>query len=233
VKTNNVTLLASILKKCIYTFSISIVCAVVASCATNPLGNYKNYKGEINEIACGRTYAHVEVISNSGGEFNPLISLKTEGDINAALIENLKGKIRISYTDTRNMPYSYEKILQNLFISLRDNKDTYFIKRLPWLIDYMKTRPERYFIFIYNYGFTRTKANMASSVAGDALIGIATLGLFVPYPIKSTSDLYFCIIDKVKCEVIYYKYDHVESDPTDYEVLYRQLDYILEELKKL
>jgi len=96
---------------------------------------------------------------------------------------------------------------------------------LPYTIDsILKINNQRFALATIASGFGRTKGNYRGQVAKGAAIGILTLGMAIPTPIKSNLTLYAFIFDSDKDEITYYnKSMPVEKEPTDQQVIEKQL----------
>lgn len=88
----------------------------------------------------------------------------------------------------------------------------------------MKNSNQRFALATVATGFGRRKGNYGGQVAKGAAVGILTLGMAVPTPIKSNLTLYAFIFDVQKNEIAYYKKSlPVEKEPTDENAIEKQL----------
>ena len=96
---------------------------------------------------------------------------------------------------------------------------------LPYMIDsILKNNNQRFALATIATGFGRRKSNYGGQVAKGAAIGILTLGMAIPTPIKSNLTLYAFIFDADKDEITYYKKSMtIEKEPTDQQVIEKQL----------
>lgn len=96
---------------------------------------------------------------------------------------------------------------------------------LPHTIDsILKNNNQRFALATIATGFGRRKGNYGGQVAKGAAVGVLTLGMFVPTPVKSNLTLYAFIFDAEKDEITYYKKSiPVEKEPTDEQVMDKQL----------
>jgi hypothetical protein len=103
------------------------------------------------------------------------------------------------------------------------------IKITPVIDSILESKNQRFALGIVGVGFGRRKGNYGGQVAKGVAVGILTLGLFVPAPIKSNLSLYSVIIDSQKNEIAFYKKTlPIEKSPTDPIIIKRQLDKIYE-----
>ena len=96
---------------------------------------------------------------------------------------------------------------------------------LPYTIDsILKNNNQRFALATIATGFGRRKGNYGGQVAKGAAVGILTLGMVIPTPVKSNLTLYAFIFDADKDEITYYKKSMpVEKEPTDQQVMDKQL----------
>jgi len=76
-----------------------------------------------------------------------------------------------------------------------------------------------------------TGGNMAWGVTKGILIGIVTLGLYVPIPIPNSSTLYFILFDNTKRKIAYDISEHTQDSPKDSENPEAQITRIISKLK--
>ena len=90
----------------------------------------------------------------------------------------------------------------------------------PLLDSLVEASGHRYGLALVGVGFGRRKGNYGGQLAKGAGIGILTLGMYVPVPIKSTLTLYAAIFDAETDRVVYVnRTQPVEKDPTSEEVV--------------
>lgn len=96
---------------------------------------------------------------------------------------------------------------------------------IPPLIDsILKSNNQRFALATVATGFGRRKGNYGGQVAKGAAVGILTLGMYIPTPIKSNLTLHAFIFDSEKKEIAFYKRSiPVEKEPTEPEVIKKQL----------
>ena len=96
----------------------------------------------------------------------------------------------------------------------------------PRLLDSLvEASGHRYGMALVGVGFGRRRGNYAGQSAKAVGIGILTLGMYAPIPVKSSLTLYTAIIDSETDQVVYVNRTlPVEKDPTDEQVVRRQLE---------
>lgn len=107
-------------------------------------------------------------------------------------------------------------------IGLRRNLKN--IPLTPTIDSILKSQNQRFALAIVATGFGRKKGNYGGQVAKGAAIGLLTLGMYVPTPIKSNLTLHAFIFDSEKNEIVFYNRSMpVEKDPTNSEFIKNQL----------
>jgi len=98
----------------------------------------------------------------------------------------------------------------------------------PAIDSVLKSNHQRFALATVVTGFGRRKGNYRGQVAKGAAIGLLTLRMAVPTPVKSNLTLYAFVFDAEKNEVAYYKRSMpVEKEPTDERVIEKQLTRLL------
>lgn len=100
----------------------------------------------------------------------------------------------------------------------------------PTLDSIMQSNDERFAMIIVASGFGRKKGNYGGQVAKGIAVGILTLGMAVPSPVKSNLTLYGFILDKEKHNVAFYQrlLPNKEKEPTDPQFINTQLHKLFE-----
>ncbi len=98
--------------------------------------------------------------------------------------------------------------------------------QIPAALDsLLEMNGKRFGLITVATGFTRVKGNYGGQAAKAVAIGVLTLGLFAPIPVKSNSTIYALIVDAEKNNIAFFrKVYETEKDPLDKAVLRRQLD---------
>jgi len=78
-------------------------------------------------------------------------------------------------------------------------------------------------------GFTRAEGNYGKQVGKGIGVGLLTLGLYTPVPIKANSTVHFLICDKQKNNIALYRRSFVEKNPVNPVILSEQIDNVLTE----
>lgn len=102
------------------------------------------------------------------------------------------------------------------------------IKLNDKLVNYLERKNTRYLILTFHAGFTRTQSNYAGQVAKGIGIGILTLGVLVPVPVKSNSTIICCILDTRNKNIAFYWKRTAEVEPLDEKIINRQIRIIID-----
>lgn len=99
----------------------------------------------------------------------------------------------------------------------------------PLLDSLIEASGHRYGMALVGTGFGRRKGNYAGQSAKAVGVGILTLGLYAPIPIKSNLTLFTAIVDAETDQVVYVNRTlPVEKDPTDEGVVRVELEKLYE-----
>lgn len=155
-------------------------------------------------------------------------------NIYKALTEHMGGR-QIEYVEIPDERYDeYKKELEKAFYLIRGTKNIGEVKLDESFLKYLKDIDEKYVVIDYEYGFHRSGESLAKSSLAALIIGILTLGLFVPYPIQASSCMFLAIIDREIGRPVYYdSYPEAPPlDPLDYKTTSRQVKKILKQFNK-
>lgn len=95
------------------------------------------------------------------------------------------------------------------------------------IIHFLENEHARYALVTFNSGFSREKGNYGGQIAKGAAIGILTLGMVVPVPMKANSTSITCIIDTRNKEIAFYRKKTAELEPLKYNNLDQQFTSLL------
>ena len=87
----------------------------------------------------------------------------------------------------------------------------------------MKEQEVDQLVVTYHKGFTRTKKNYANQNLKGLGVGLLTLGMYIPTPVKSNSLLHTWVLDRTRKTVAFSNVSMIEVDPTDARSLMGQL----------
>jgi hypothetical protein len=96
------------------------------------------------------------------------------------------------------------------------------------LVNYLEENNIKYVILTFQAGFTREQGNYGKQVAKGLGIGILTLGLVVPVPVKSNSTIICCVLDTRNKNIAFYRKRTAEVEPLEENVINRQIRIIMD-----
>ena len=123
--------------------------------------------------------------------------------------------------------------IRNLTVQASTKQRVHNIDLSHTIDSVMEAHNERFALAFITTGFTRVKGNYKGQVAKGIGVGLLTLGMYVPTPIKASSGIHAVIFDSKNNTVALYKSSQVaEKEPTDPNIVTRQLNYVLNNLLK-
>ncbi len=156
-------------------------------------------------------------------------------------LSNISSKILDSIIEKSNLPKVDKQIsfgnpklktrLENDILKtmsdVRKSKKLESIKTTNLMDSIVKSENQRFALCIINAGFARRKNNYGNQVAKGIGVGILTLGMYTPVPIKANTSLYAMIYDATTSSVSFFNYfPIIEKSPVDrknLENLYKKL----------
>ena len=98
----------------------------------------------------------------------------------------------------------------------------------PWLDSLLSTQKQRYCLFSFVQGYTRTAANNRGRIAKDLGIGLLSLGMVMPVSYQASTRVGVFIYDAELHAVVYHKVSiPAEKDPLAGVVIDRELTDLL------
>ncbi len=214
------------MKKIILLFSTVLL---FASCASNKLINVKS--SEIIQATKTKNVAYIEPLSfvsliEKGNKTTPndSLSLVSKMLLDSIIPNNnnfrITQKINILNKKTKDI---VDVELSNIFLSVIRSNKIEGLKMTPIIDSVLKSNKQKFVLATVATGFGRRKGNYGGQIAKGVGIGVLTLGMYAPTPIKANTTLYAIIIDTEKNEIVYFcKGKSVEKSPTEREVLEKQ-----------
>ncbi len=97
----------------------------------------------------------------------------------------------------------------------------------PNLVAVIDLYDQRFYLLTLSTGFTRRIGNYGGQIAKGVGIGILTLGMFAPIPVKANSGVRVMILDNQLGEIAYYKSSfNPEGEPLEEKTLSKHLKYL-------
>ena len=201
------------------------------SCVTNKYLSSSTPIDEILDIGYFEPLAIIELIKKDNkSEASDSLSIDSKQKIDSLLSSNRKKyKIKERITLNKKIQGKVENEISYLIQSAMRKKNLKGIKLTPIIDSILESRNQRFGLGVLAVGFGRSKGNYVGQVAKSVVVGVLTLGLFIPVPIKSNLRLFSIIVDSKKNEISFYKATLlIEKSPNNYFVLKSQLDKLYE-----
>ncbi|MPR35611.1 hypothetical protein [Salmonirosea aquatica] len=113
--------------------------------------------------------------------------------------------------------------INNTFMRVLKGKRVEGIELPPVLRTALENSQQRYALATISTGFGRRKGNYGGQIAKGLGVGLLTLGMYTPVPVKTSSTLFALIFDTRQNEIVYFSRTlPVEKSPTDSQVLQSQ-----------
>lgn len=212
------------MKKLTYLIGIGIT-VVLSSCATNKYIS-KNVKAtEITDIKYFAPLSYVSLIEKGNKSvLNDSLSSMSKVLLDSVIRNNNAFKIekRIDVNGLKNN-LKVTNELSFLIQTIMNTRKLEGVKLTPTIDSIMKANKQRFAMASVTAGFGRKKGNYGNQVAKGIGVGILTLGMYAPVPIKSSFSLFTIILDSERNEVVYYcRTLPIEESPTNYEAIEKQ-----------
>jgi hypothetical protein len=208
-------------------FCISAVLFLVG--CSGPKALTSNIKAdEIQDLQKFETFSFITLIEKGNrGMYNDTIS-KQSKDLFTNLLKSFRHKIPVTgelYTNDVHARNRMQKEIEYICVSADKNQNIASLRITPTLDSLLETNNKRFGLVTVTVGFTRRKGNYAGQIAKGVGVGILTLGLFMPTPIKANSTIYAAIVDAREDKVIYFHKSFMQDkEPLDVVVLSDQIE---------
>jgi len=209
-----------------------MMCAGFVSCTvTKPLTSDVT-PAEVTDLKLLEPYSYVSMIRKGNqGELDDSISAVSK-QLNIDALKNLSGKIpltgEIFLTDSA-VNHQLEKEYEYLLLTADKKKDITSLKITPALDKVLESNETRFGLLVVASGFTRVKGNYGKQVLKGAALGLLTLGMYVPTPVKAYSTVYAMIVDAQKDNVAFFRKSFLQDqEPINPNILTKQYEDIFE-----
>lgn len=200
---------------------------ILTSCGANKFLTSSVTANQISDLSYFEPLSYIHRIEKGNkSKFSDSLSVITQSTLDSLLNKNkvkfrLTDKITIE-DDTLKMKIENEiGYLAQIIIQRRSLEG---IPLTPTIDSILESKRQRFALATVATGFGRRKGNYGGQVAKGIAVGILTLGMVVPTPIKSNLTLHGFIFDSEKNEIAFYKKTMpVEKEPTDPEIIEKQL----------
>ncbi len=211
---------------------IALCCLLLSSCtATKPLTSSVK-STEVTDLKLLEPYSYISMIKKGNrGELDDSISAISKNLIIEIFTTNnqpipLSGNIFLSDSSINR---ELEKEFELLILFADRNRTITNLNITPTLDKVLEANQTRFGLIVVCTGFTRVKGNYGKEIVKGAAIGILTLGMVVPTPVKAYSTLYAMIVDSEKNNVAFYRKSYLQdAEPVDKSILEKQYSKIFE-----
>ena len=199
------------------------------SCASTLLTNKNVAPSEVQNIAYFEPISLISLIQK-GNQVKPSDSLSLiSTKILDSIIENSnhpKVSKQINFTDPK-LKLRLENDLLKTMSEIRKTKQLDNIKTSPLMDSLVKNKNQRFALCMINAGFARRKNNYGNQVAKGIGVGILTLGMYTPVPVKANTSTYAMIYDAQNSSVVFFNYfPLIEKSPIEKKKLNTIYDYL-------
>ena len=212
------------LLKTILFFSTALI---FTSCGSNKFLTSEVSSNEILNLNYFESLSYIHYIEKGNKtKISDSLSKITTFKLDSILIKNsskinLSEKITIK-NDTLKARIETEISYLQQLISKQRKLDGILLT--PTIDSILENSNKRFALLNVATGFGRKKGNYGGQVAKGVAVGILTLGMAIPTPIKSNFTLHTFIFDAQKNNIAFYKKSlPVEKEPTDAKTIEKQL----------
>ncbi len=214
-----------ILKKPVYCLFVLILCS---SCTTGKLWTSSVSANAIDYVDYVKPVSFISYIEKgNNAQFNDSLSLLSETLVESVLLTN--GDV-IPINKLINTIYEDDRLfIENelwAIVNALDDRGTYFhnLNLSQDLLGFMRESDARYLLGVVSIGMTRRTGNYAGQILKSIGIGILTLGMYYPIPIKSSSNIYVMILDAENENLAFYRKSILQDySPLDPAVIEKQI----------
>lgn len=199
-------------------FILSAALVVLTSCAATMLTDKSVKAADITDLANFETVSMIHFIEK-GNRMQPndslsLISTRVLDSI-ALASQNPRILRSLTVADTATRKQFRADVLLTMEQIMKSGKLEQ-VRTTPLMDSIARSQNQRYTLCLVNAGFARKKGNYTNQVAKGIGIGILTLGMVTPVPIKANTSMYAMIYDSQRSSVVFYNAAMpVERSPVD------------------
>ena len=201
---------------------------ILSSCGANKFLTSSVTSAEIKDVDYFEPFAYIQLIEKGNKpKFSDSLSTITKRNLDS-IIETKATKLRLNekiLIENDTLKARVENELGYLTQLIFQKRKLDGIELTPAIDSILENKKQRFAMATIATGFGRKKGNYGGQVAKGVAVGILTLGMAVPTPVKSNLTLYTYIFDSEKNEVAFYRrlMPDKEKEPTDPEYTERQI----------
>lgn len=211
--------------KQIYILGLALI---LISCGTNKFLTSSVTSSEVKDVDYFEPFTYIQLIEKGNKPiFSDSLSTITKRNLDS-IIESKASTLRLSekiLIENDTLRARVEDELGYLTQLIFQQRKLDGIKLTPAIDSILKNKNQRFAMATIATGFGRKKGNYGGQVAKGVAVGILTLGMAVPTPVKSNLTLYTYIFDSEKGEVAFYRrlLPNKEKEPTDPAFIEKQI----------
>jgi hypothetical protein len=211
---------------------ILLIVLSLTACVSNKSLTSSVKSNEINELSYFEPLAYIQYIEKGNNlKFSDSLSNITRTKLDSILVSN-KSKLRINdkiNLSNDTIKFKFENEISYLSRLVNQNKTLEGIPLTPTIDSLLEINNQRFALGVVETGFGRRKGNYSGQVVKSIFVGILTLGLYIPTPIKASLSVEVFIFDSQNNEIAYYKKTApVEKDPDNPEVIEKKVINLFE-----
>lgn len=201
------------------------------SCVTNKILTSSVQPNTINNMGYFEPISYIHLVEKGNkSKLNDSLSKLTKTKIENILLTNMN-KFHISDSikfENDSLKKKFENEILYLTMIIDQKRTLKDITIPPTTDSILKINNKRYGLAIIIAGFERRKGNYGGQVAKGIGVGILTLGMYTPVPIKAKLKIYGIIFDSKLKNIAFYRSNIIEKSPTDSIILKKQLTRLFE-----
>lgn len=211
---------------------ISVSALLLTSCGANKFLTSSTGSSEVRNLSYFEPLSYIQYIEKG----NKAVLSDSLSSITQTILDSILSHSKSTLHLTEKLTFDNDTIKTKIenelgylsqLITQRRKLDG--IPITPAIDSILKSNKQRFALATVATGFGRRKGNYGGQVAKGVAVGILTLGMYVPTPIKSNLTLHAFIFDSEKNEIAFYKRSiPLEKEPTDSEVINKQLIRLFE-----
>lgn len=203
----------------------------LTSCGTYKHQTSNRPADEIKQLHYFSPIAYIHHIEKGNrSAFSDSLSDITRTQLDSILSNNtnLRTSTKIEITDSVSNA-KYEEELTSLFNRIMQGQQVETLDIPPTIDSILSINNTDFSLATLSIGFGRKKGNYTGQAAKAIGVGILTLGMYAPIPVKSNLSVYALIFDAKNNNVAFYRRTPVkEESPTDPTALYEQLEWLFD-----
>lgn len=199
-------------------FLIALGVLLLNSCATTLLTDKDVSPAEVKNISYHEPISFINLIEKGNqAKLNDSLSHVSTVILDSIIKNSGHPKVskRLDVTEQK-LKMRLENDLLKTVSEIRKVNKLEAVKTTALMDSVVKSENQRFALFVINSGFARRKNNYGNQIVKGIGVGILTMGMYTPVPIKATTSTYAMIYDAQKSSVVFFNYlPAIERSPVD------------------